>query len=51
MLIAGEASGDVLAAELVDALRRQSSERPFPRSFLGPAANGWPRPGSIWLST
>ena len=35
MLIAGEASGDVLAAELVDALRRQSSGAPFPPQFLG----------------
>ncbi len=35
MLIAGEASGDLLAAELVGALQRQLSEAPYPPQFFG----------------
>ncbi|MBI4324712.1 MAG: hypothetical protein HY674_05555, partial [Chloroflexi bacterium] len=35
MLIAGEASGDVLAAELVAALRQELAGAPFPPQFFG----------------
>ena len=48
MLIAGEASGDLLAAELVSALRGQFSildTDPHPQ-FFGAGGPKWPQPAS-----